>query len=52
MKITCSFSLLVRLLFWLSVFTFVVGVALGGTQGQPPLNGLVPVVGTHGEEVR
>ncbi|WP_297549873.1 hypothetical protein [Amycolatopsis sp.] len=50
MKVMCSFSLLLRLVFWLSVFAFVVGVALGGTPGIAPPDRVAPVVTIHGEE--
>jgi hypothetical protein len=50
LKVMCSFSLLLRLVFWLSVFAFVVGVALGGTPGIAPPDRVAPVVTIHGEE--
>ncbi|NBH03694.1 hypothetical protein [Amycolatopsis sp. SID8362] len=53
MKVVCSFSLLLRLAFWLTASALVAGVALGH---QPdPVTApqqLTPVVAAYGEEVR
>jgi hypothetical protein len=52
MKVMCSFSLLLRLAFWLGVVALTIGVLLGSAQGTAPANPVDPVVATHGEEVR
>jgi hypothetical protein len=52
MKVKCSFSLLLRLAFWLWVVAIVIGVVLGSAAGTAPANPVNPVVATYGEEVR
>ncbi|GAB3577662.1 hypothetical protein GCM10027445_43680 [Amycolatopsis endophytica] len=55
MKVECSFSLLLRLAFWLAVPAVVLGVLLGASLGhQPeaaPGDGSASVVRSAGEEV-
>lgn len=51
MQVMCSFSLLLRLAFWLWVVALVIGVALGGAPGTAPANPGSPAVATHGKEV-
>jgi hypothetical protein len=53
MKVVCSFSLLLRLAFWLTAVALVAGVALGQPgDTAPPTPDTTPVVVAHGEEVR
>lgn len=52
MKVECSFSLLLRLAFWLWVVALFLGAVLGSAQGTAPANPVKPAVATHGEEVR
>ncbi|MFI7115970.1 hypothetical protein [Amycolatopsis sp. NPDC049868] len=51
MTVKCSFSLLLRLAFWLWVVALFIGVALGSAQGTAPANPVSPVVATQGKEV-
>ncbi|WP_158255855.1 hypothetical protein [Amycolatopsis sp. BJA-103] len=51
MKVECSFSLLIRLAFWLWVVALVIGVALGSAMGTAPAPSVKTVVATHGKEV-
>lgn len=51
MKVMCSFSLLLRLAFWLGVVALATGVLLGSVPQTAPANPDNPVVATHGEEV-
>ena len=52
MKVMCSFSLLLRLAFWLGVVALFIGLLLGSAPGTAPATPVEPVVATHGEEVR
>lgn len=52
MKVMCSFSLLLRLAFWLSLFALTTGVVLGTTQDTAPVNPAGPGVSAHRKEVR
>jgi hypothetical protein len=52
MKVVCSFSLLLRLAFWLAGAALVAGVALGHQEEPAPVERVTPVVVAHGEEVR
>ncbi|MEV6909282.1 hypothetical protein [Amycolatopsis sp. NPDC051071] len=51
MKVMCSFSLLLRLAFWLGMVALFTGLLLGSTQGTAPAIPVSPAVATHGEEV-
>ncbi|MFI0798087.1 hypothetical protein SAMN04489729_1706 [Amycolatopsis lurida] len=51
MKVMCSFSLLLRLAFWLWVVALVMGLVLGSAPGTAPANPVSPVVATDGKEV-
>jgi hypothetical protein len=44
MKVVCSFSLLLRLAFWLSAVALVAGVALGQPGNSAPAEPRTPVV--------
>jgi hypothetical protein len=52
MKVFCSFSLLLRLAFWLAGSALVAGLLLGHPEEQAPVERITPVVAVHGEEVR
>lgn len=52
MKVMCSFSLLLRLAFWLWVVALTAGLLLGSVSGTAPADPVAPVVTTPGEEVR
>ncbi|WP_410659428.1 hypothetical protein [Amycolatopsis sp. lyj-112] len=52
MKVECSFSLLLRLAFWLGVVAIFIGAVLGSATGSAPANPVKTAVATHGEEVR
>ncbi|QWF83007.1 hypothetical protein HUW46_06446 [Amycolatopsis sp. CA-230715] len=52
MTVTCSFSLLLRLLLWLSVSALLAGVLLAAAPTPAPEVKSRSVVRTHGEEVR
>jgi hypothetical protein len=52
MQVVCSFSLLLRLAFWLVAVALVAGVALGQHGDTTPAPSVTPVVAAHGEEVR
>jgi hypothetical protein len=52
MKVVCSFSLLLRLAFWLAGSALVAGVLLGHQEDTTPVERVTPVVAAHGEEVR
>jgi hypothetical protein len=47
MKVICSFSLLVRLAFWLTAVALVAGVALGQPGDPAPVEPRTPVVAAH-----
>ncbi|MEV5300946.1 hypothetical protein [Amycolatopsis methanolica] len=51
MKVVCSFSLLLRIAFWLTVLAVVLGVSLGHRPAAAPVSHPVSVVGEAGEEV-
>ncbi|MFD8496736.1 hypothetical protein [Amycolatopsis sp. NPDC059657] len=48
----CSFSLLLRLAFWLSLFALTTGVVLGTTHDTAPAKPADPVAPVHRKEVR
>ncbi|SDW33650.1 hypothetical protein SAMN05421504_101300 [Amycolatopsis xylanica] len=52
MKILCSFSLLLRFAFWLSLCALTTGVVLGTTHGTAPAKPADAVVPAHRKEVR
>ncbi|GAA1989829.1 hypothetical protein [Amycolatopsis minnesotensis] len=52
MTVTCSFSLLLRLLVWLSVTALIAGVLLAGGSATTSEDKSPSVVRTRGEEVR
>ena len=52
MKVVCSFSLLLRLAFWLSVIALVTGAALGDRHGTASPGPIAPVVAAPGKEVQ
>jgi hypothetical protein len=52
MKVVCSFSLLLRLAFWLTAVALVAGVALGQPGDTAPPAPDTPVVVAHGDQVR
>ncbi|WP_370949034.1 hypothetical protein AB5J62_16190 [Amycolatopsis sp. cg5] len=52
MKVMCSFSLLLRLAFWLSLFALTTGVVLGAGQVTAPAKPADPVATSHRKEVR
>ncbi|MEC3981397.1 hypothetical protein [Amycolatopsis sp. H20-H5] len=53
MKVVCSFSLLLRMVFWVAAIVLVIGVSLGSSAGNAtPPGEVVPVVSVHGQELR
>jgi hypothetical protein len=52
MKVFCSFSLLLRLAFWLAGSALVAGLLLGHREETAPVERITPVAAAHGEEVR
>jgi hypothetical protein len=52
MKVFCSFSLLLRLAFWLAGSALVAGLLLGHQDEPAPVERITPVAAAHGEEVR
>ncbi|MFJ1761200.1 hypothetical protein ACIOD2_12835 [Amycolatopsis sp. NPDC088138] len=52
MKVFCSFSLLLRLAFWVAGTALVAGLLLGHQEEPVPAERVTTVVAAHGEEVR
>lgn len=52
MKVICSFSLLLRLAFWLVAVALVAGVSLGQHGDAAPAPQDTPVVAAHHADVR